>query len=87
MLKNGGQHDDVLATRAGDERAGGAHPEIGSAGYDVLDGVHVGPALANLDLESGIAIETLLEGGIIAGELELVTPLELQGHDVECLRG
>ena len=86
MLKNGGQNHDGLATGAGYKRTGGAHPEVGSAGYNVVDCVHIGAALQNLDLQPGITIEALLKGRVVACKLELVVPFELQCRDVECLR-
>ena len=80
VLKNRGEHDDWLPARTGDERAGGAHPEVGSAGHNVIDGIHIGPALANLDLEARVAIKAFLKGRIVTGKLELVMPFELQRH-------
>jgi hypothetical protein len=61
-------------------------PKVGSSGYDILDSIHIGATLANGDLQTGVAIKALLQGGIVTGELELVMPFELQCHGVECLR-
>jgi hypothetical protein len=76
-----------LSTRAGDKGAGGAYPEVGSAGDDVFDSVDIGAALANLDFKTGVTVKALLKGGIITGELKLVKPFELEGYDVDCLCG
>jgi hypothetical protein len=56
------------------------------AGYDVLDGVHVRATLANLDLETSVAVEALLERGVVTRKLELMKPFELQCDEIECLR-
>ena len=85
-MKNRGEHDDLLPARTSDERARGAHPEIGSAGHDVVDSIDVGPAFTNLDFEPRFTIKTLLKGCIVTGELELMVQFELQRHPVECLR-
>ena len=41
-------------------------------------GIDIRTALAKFDIEATLAIKSLLDRGVIAGELELVLPLELQ---------
>ncbi|MGY4317602.1 hypothetical protein ACVWW1_006929 [Bradyrhizobium sp. JR3.5] len=46
-------------------------------------GVDIGTALADRHVETGVAVKALLDGCIVASELKLVLPFELQGHRIE----
>jgi hypothetical protein len=48
-----------------------------------LPDVDIGAALADGDVETGVAIETLLERRVIASELELMFPFELQRYLIQ----
>ena len=65
------------------QNAGAAHAEIRFAAGNRFGDVDVGATLADSDVETGIAIETLLQRRVIASKLELVLPFQLQRHLVE----
>ena len=52
-------------------------PKSASPAAIALAASTCGPALANLYIEAGVAIEPFLKGRVISGELKLVLPFEL----------
>src|ERR1700751_3379123 len=78
MLKNDAYHNVVLALDAAGENAGRANAEVRSPVGDLRARVYARPPFANLDLEAVLTIEALFDCRIIAGELELVLPLQLK---------
>jgi len=83
MLVDDGEGDDGLACAAEEQQVGSTDPEFGAAREDGVDGVLVGHDLAESDVEAGFAVIALGDGGVIAGELKLVLPLQLQRDVVE----
>src|SRR6202007_637191 len=86
MLKDDADDDVVPALDAVDENAGRAHAEVGSPIGDLCARVHTRPSFANRDIESVLAVKALFEGGIVAGELELVFPLQLKRDIIQRVR-
>ena len=80
VLKDHAEDDIVGAFGAVDDNAGRAHAEVGSAFGHLKARIDARAALANLDIKTIVAIETLLDRSVIASELELVFPLQLQRH-------
>jgi hypothetical protein len=80
LLEDNGQHDQAAALRPFTQNAGAADAEIRFAAGDRLSGVDIGAALADSDVEPGVAIVPLRERRVVARELELVFPFELQGY-------
>jgi hypothetical protein len=56
------------------------HDHIGAAARDHLRRCDVGPARHDGDVEADLVIKSLLFGDIVAGELRLRDPFELQGQ-------
>ena len=74
------QHDQVATRGPFAQNIGAAGTEIRLAAGDCLGNVDIGTALADGDVETGVAVETLLKRRVVAGELKLVLPFELQGN-------
>ena len=77
MLEDGGEHDQPAAYRPFPQNAGAADPEIRLAAGNQLGDLDVGAAFANGNVETGVAVEALLKGLIIARKLKLMLPFEL----------
>ena len=78
-----GDVDEADALLAAGES--GRHPvddDVGATAGDHLLGSDVGAAGLDGDVEAGVLIETLVLGNVVAGELGLRHPLELQRHGV-----
>ena len=81
LLEGLGDVDQRHALFAGGERA--AHPvddHVGAAAGDHLLGRDVGAARLDLDVEAFLLVEALVLGDVVAGELRLRDPFQLQRH-------
>jgi len=66
------------------ETPGAADPEIRlAAGNRLRDTLYRGPPFPDGDVETSVAVEALLKRLIVAGELKLMLPFELQRHCLE----
>ena len=83
VLKDHAEDDVVRTHGAVDEHAGRAHAEIGIPLGHFGARIEPRTTLAKLDLQAAVAIESLLDRSVIARELELVFPLELQRDLIE----
>ena len=83
VLKDHAEDDIVRTFGAVDDNAGRAHAKVGSAFGHLGARIDARAALAKRDLEAIVAIESLLDRSVIAGELELMFPLELQRDLIE----
>ncbi|OFA06529.1 hypothetical protein DUPY_14080 [Duganella phyllosphaerae] len=77
MLEHRGQHHHRLTERARQQQRGIAHAVLGAALGHRLHRVAARRRFEQRYVEAGIAIIALVLGRVIAGELELVLPLEL----------
>src|SRR3981189_1030541 len=82
-LEDRGQHDQAAALRPVAKNTGAADPEIRFAAGNRFGDIDIGTALADGDVETGVAIEALLERRVVASELELMLPFELQRYLIE----
>ena len=79
--------DEVLPLVTGREQA--VEPvdaELGLSAEDDLLGDDVRPAGPDRDVEALVLVETLVDGGVVAGELRLDDPLALEGDRCQLLR-
>src|SRR5580704_3857446 len=83
MLEDRGQHDQPPAHRPFAKDAGAADAKIRLAAGDRFGDLNTGTTLADGDVETGLAVETLLKRRVVAGKLELMLPFELQGYRIE----
>ncbi len=74
VLKNHGEDDRVGSLSAIQQNAGRADAKVGTACRDRGTRIHAGTSLANFDLKAVLAIESLLDCGVVTRELELVLP-------------
>jgi hypothetical protein len=92
-LLEDGRHDRHGRARGPrQEDAGVAGAEVGPALHHLVDraaqgAAAIGEGAADLHVEAGLAVVALPQRGVVAGELELVVPLELQHHALERPRG
>src|SRR5258705_6929650 len=82
-LEYGGQHDQPAPRSPVTQNAGAADPEICLAAGNRFSDVDSRTALADGDVETRVAVEALFKCLVIAGELKLMLPFELQGHCIE----
>jgi len=80
VLHDGGQGHHRPATAAFQHQFRGTNRILGPASEDFGHRVDVAAALGNPDVETGLLVVTLLQGHVIPGELELMTPFQLQEH-------
>jgi hypothetical protein len=59
-----------------------ANSEICFAALNGLHGIDIGATLANFDIKAHVSVITLLERRVVAGELKLMLPFELQGNPI-----
>ena len=78
MLEDGGEHDNGVTPGVAQHQLRGRDTEVGSALQHRLDRIGARGCRADRHVETGLAVIALLERRVEAGELELVTPLELQ---------
>ena len=83
VLEDDGQHDQVAAHHPLAQNAGAADAEIRFAAGNRFGGVDIGSAFADGDVETSITVKALLQRRVVARELELVFPFELQGYLIE----
>ena len=86
VLKDHGDNNVFFALIVVEQKAARADAEICTACGHCGAGIHARAPLANFDLEAVLAIKPFLDCGVVARELELVRPLELERHTVECVR-
>ncbi len=86
MLEHGRQDDHLSSAGTIDQGARGAHAEVGPPFDNIADDVDVGTARDDGDVQPGVTVEALFGRRVIARELELVVPLQLQRDPVERLR-
>jgi hypothetical protein len=77
-LEYGGQHDQPAARCPVAQNAGAADPEIRLAAGNRLGNVDIRAALPDGNVQASVAVEALLKGLIVARELKLMLPFELQ---------
>ena len=85
MLEDHPEHDDRRALLAGKQQGAGADAEIGMPFHHLPCRVGGRVRLDQADVQPHLAVEALLERGIVARELELVLPLQLEGDALEGL--
>src|SRR6202035_5384472 len=81
--EDGGQHDQPAAHRPFAQNAGAADAEIRLAAGNRFGDIDTGTAFANGNVEARVAVETLLKRRVVASELKLVLPFELQRYRIE----
>src|SRR5690606_5054077 len=87
MLEYGGEQYDRFSLCAIKHEFGGADAELCVAAQDGHGGVLILPGFGAFNVETGLAIVSLLKCGVIAGELKLVLPLELKANGANVFRG
>ena len=83
VLKDHTEDDVARTLGAVDENAGRAHAEVGSPFGYLGARIEARTALAKLGLQAAVAIESLVDRSVIARELELVFPLQLERDLIE----
>lgn len=83
MLEYGGQHDQPTAGSPVAQNACAADAEICGAAGNGLGGIDSRATFSNSDVETGVAVEALLKRLIVACELKLMLPLELNRDRIE----
>jgi hypothetical protein len=79
MLEDRGQHHHRLADAARQQQGGVADAVLGLALHHGLQRIGAGARFQQRDIEAGVAVVALVLRGVVAGELELVLPFELDG--------
>jgi len=87
VLVDTGERQQRLSPGIAGQHLGIADPEVGAPGQDLLDGADPLAAGTDLDIQSGIGIEPLGLGHVIAHKLGLVQPAQLQDHPVRLFLG
>jgi hypothetical protein len=82
-LKNSGQHDQPSARCPVAQNTGAADPEIRLAVGNRLGNVDIRAALPDGDIQTSVAVEALLKGLIVACELKLMLPFELNRGGID----
>ena len=80
MLEDDREDDDLLAPDPVDEEIRVVDPVLRAALRHLVREVHVRVGFPYLDVETGIAVIAPLLRDIVAGELELMPPFQLQRH-------
>jgi hypothetical protein len=78
MLEDDAQHHHFRLAGLGQDHAGRANAEIGLARTDIGHRVDSDAALTDFDVEAGVAVKAFLQRDVVAGELKLMQPLQLQ---------
>ena len=86
VLKDRRADHEGLSFEAGQQDVGVAGPEIGAPAEDRGHGRPVAPALPDADLEALGGVAALGLGRVVAGELELMAPLQLEADRIACGR-
>jgi hypothetical protein len=79
MLEYRRQHHHRLALLALQQQGATADTKLSAARNHLVDRVECRCGLDDADVETRLAVIALFLGGVVAGELELVSPFELQG--------
>ena len=79
MLEHHGQHHHGLARQAAEQQGAVAHAILGLARQHGRLGKRHAAAFDQCHLQPRLAVIALLDGRVIAGELELVREIEVQG--------
>ncbi len=82
-LEDSRQHDQPAAHRPFAQNADAADAEIRLAAGNRFSDVDTGTAFADGNVEARVAVETLLKRRVVASELKLVLPFELQGYLIQ----
>ena len=82
-LEYGGQHDQPAARSPVTQNAGAADPEIRPATGDRPRDIYIRATFSNGNVQARIAVEALLKRLIVAGELKLMLPFELQSSGIQ----
>ena len=83
VLEDGCQHDEPATKLPFAKDTGAADTEIGLAAGNLFGDVDSGTALADRDVEPSVAVEPSFKGRVVAGELKLVFPFQLQRNLIE----
>ena len=76
-LEYGGQHDQPAARSPVTQNAGAADPEIRLAAGNRLRNIDIRAAFSNGNVQASVAVVVLLKCLIVARELKLMLPFEL----------
>jgi len=79
MLQDRRQHDHRLPLSASKREFGSTDAIVGRTGEHRIDRVAAFLYLLHAHVEAGLAIKPPLDGRVVAGKLELMFPVELQG--------
>jgi hypothetical protein len=80
MLKDHSEDHEPRGFQLLKQNAGRANSEVGLAALNGLHGIDIGSTLANFDIKARVPVITPLERRVVAGELKLMLPFELQGN-------
>lgn len=78
VLQHGGEHHHRATCCPGQQQIAAADAELGATRGDFIDDVGARPRLPQGDLQAGLPVEPLGDGGVVTGKLELVLPGKLQ---------
>lgn len=78
VLQHGGEHHHRAACCPGQQQIAAADAKLGTTRGDFIDDVGARPRLPQGDLQAGLLVEPLGDGGVVTGKLELVLPGKLQ---------
>ncbi|MNH16913.1 hypothetical protein D3C79_765650 [compost metagenome] len=87
VLQHGGEHHHGATGGPGQQQIAATDAELGPARGHLVDHVGAGTGLAQADLQTGVPIEALGDGGIVTGKLELVLPWQLHCDVLVCAQG
>jgi hypothetical protein len=85
MLKDDAKYHDLRLAGPGQQDTRHADAEIGFAGRHVNRRIDAGAASPDFNIEACVPVEALLQGYVISCKLELMQPIELQGHLFESM--
>jgi hypothetical protein len=77
MLEYGGQHDQPAARCPVTQNTGATDPEVCLAAGNRLGNIDIRAAFPDDNVQTSVAVEALLERLIVARELKLMLPFEL----------
>ncbi len=83
MLKDDGQRHDRLAGLSFQHEGARAGAEICAAGKHLVDDVHAGLGRLDRDVQAGLGVIAERLCGIVASELEVGHPFQLDRHRLE----
>jgi len=83
VLEDRSQHDHRAAARAVQQQARLGEPVVRPPRHHLRGEVRARRAFDEPDVEAGLPVVALGDRGVVAGELELVPPLQLDGHGAQ----